>query len=64
MNGESIIRLLHELLNTRLTERQREIVNAAIQHIIIQGDEMQKHKDDITDLKIPRDPNADHLRNP
>lgn len=55
MNSEYIIKLLNELLNTRLTDRQREVITQTIQHIKRQGEEMQKHKDDITDLKIPRE---------
>ena len=53
MNSEYIIKLLNELLNTKLTERQREITTATIQHIKIQGNEIQKYKDDITDMEIP-----------
>ena len=55
MNSEYIIKLLHELLNTQLTERQRSIITQSIQHIRRQGDELE----DITETRHPRDPSDD-----
>jgi hypothetical protein len=56
MNSEYIIKLLNRMLNDRsLSARHREIVTQTVQHIKLQGEELQKYKDDITDMKIPRE---------
>jgi hypothetical protein len=56
VNSHEILKQLNRLLNNRnIDKRTRMIIQQTIQHIKIQGDELQTLRDDITDLKIPRE---------
>lgn len=56
MNSDAILRQLNRLANDRqLTQQQRNIIHATIQHIRKQDDEMLTLKEDITDMTMPED---------
>ena len=56
MNSTEILRQLNRLVNDRQVPRSvRKVIEQATRHIILQDDEMLNLKEDITDLKIPRE---------
>ncbi len=57
MNSFEILKQLRRLLNNRnIDTRSRTIINLAIQHIILQDDEILELREDITDVSIPEIP--------
>jgi hypothetical protein len=56
MNSHEILKQLNRLLvNRNIDTRTQLIIQQAIQHIKLQGAELQTLKDDITDMTIPHE---------
>jgi hypothetical protein len=55
MNSYEILKNLRRLLNDRkIDQRSREIIQTAVNHIVLQDDEILELREDITDVSIPQ----------